>query len=231
MLQSFFKAEKWRYERKFVIRDLNKEGVETILKLHPALFSESYHERLVNNIYFDTMSMTNYFDNVNGKSQRLKVRIRWYEKLFGFVREPILEIKIKDGLLGTKYSSPLTSLNIDEQLTIGNIYELFDQGEMPVSLKLYLKSLNFALLNSYQRKYFISADRRFRVTIDSELRFFTLSPMGNIYLQETTDLTHTILELKYDQEVANLADRISTFFPFRMTKSSKYTSGINYINY
>ena len=230
MLQSLFKAEKWRYERKYVIQNLSLEGVRTVLKLHPALFSEIYHERRVNNIYFDSMNLTNYFDNVDGKSQRLKVRIRWYEELFGFVKEPILEIKIKNGLLGTKNSYQLTSLSVDEDMTIEHIHELFAQAEIPASLKFYLKSLSFSLLNSYQREYFLSANGRFRITIDSGLRFFNLSPMGNIFLQETRNMAIIILEMKYDQDAADLADPISTSFPFRMTKSSKYISGINLLN-
>ena len=45
---------KFRYERKFLIQDATRSEVERSIKLHPALFSEIFHERSVNNIYFDS---------------------------------------------------------------------------------------------------------------------------------------------------------------------------------
>ncbi len=38
----------------------------------------------------------------------------------------------------------------------------------------------------------------------------------------------SILELKYDEEFDNKADRITQYFAFRRTKNSKYVSGIEY---
>ena len=90
-------GEKWRYERKFFISGLKKEDIEFMVKLHPAIFREIYHERTVNNLYFDSYEMKSYLDNVSGNSQRAKVRIRWYGDLFGIIEKPVLEVKIKRG--------------------------------------------------------------------------------------------------------------------------------------
>ena len=108
MLRNFIKIPNYetlvdyRYERKFRISGMSVHGVEQIVKSHQAYFKEIYNERDINNIYFDTQNLTHYYDNSYGKAQRKKYRIRWYGGLSGKIENPILEIKIKDALLGTK---------------------------------------------------------------------------------------------------------------------------------
>ena len=46
-----------RFERKFVIPRISKFQVEKFIKTHPGVFSEIFHERQVNNIYFDTPNL------------------------------------------------------------------------------------------------------------------------------------------------------------------------------
>ena len=87
----------YRYERKFVTSELSKYHVESIVKTHPAIFSEIYQLRNVNNMYFDSFRLVNYSDNVDGSSDRIKIRIRWYGELFGKIKNPVLEIKEKKG--------------------------------------------------------------------------------------------------------------------------------------
>ena len=94
-------SELFRYERKFKISEIDRNYVETLVKYHPAMFSEIFHERIVNNIYFDTLNMDYYYDNKSGSSKRMKVRIRWYGNQFGLIEKPVLELKIKDGLIET----------------------------------------------------------------------------------------------------------------------------------
>lgn len=224
------KADNWRFERKFIISGLSKYEIESIVKLHPAMFCEIYQERAVNNIYFDTFTMSNYLDNINGNSQRIKVRIRWYGNLFGKILKPVLEIKIKKGVVGSKASFPLDSISIDNNLTIDNIYKVFKKTDVSEVVKLYLMNLRFSILNCYTRKYFQSADKRFRITIDSNMRFIKLFPMQNVFLNESVDYNTTILELKYEKD-DNYAERITNFFPFRLTRSSKYVTGIEQLNF
>ena len=95
MIADVLNPTSFRYERKFLVSELNRFEIESIVRLHPAIFSEIYHQRSVNNIYFDTMNVSNYLDNINGVKQRLKVRIRWYGDLFGFIDKSVLEFKIK----------------------------------------------------------------------------------------------------------------------------------------
>ena len=87
--------------------------IEALVNLHPAIFSQIYHPRFVNNLYLDSLSLNSYFCHVNGLKDRVKVRIRWYGDLFGPVDEPVLELKIKRGSLGRKESFPLASFRGD----------------------------------------------------------------------------------------------------------------------
>ena len=66
----------FRYERKFFLDNTDRPFVEGLIKLHPSLISEIYHERYVNNIYFDYPDFRNFSDNANGNMYRKKYRIR-----------------------------------------------------------------------------------------------------------------------------------------------------------
>ena len=50
----FSNIKQFRYERKYFIENMSRETIETLIKLHPAIFREIYCERRVNNIYFDS---------------------------------------------------------------------------------------------------------------------------------------------------------------------------------
>ena len=54
-------ANHLRCERKFLISDLSTQEIEEVILLHPALFSPIYHNRFVNNIYFDNLNFLSYY--------------------------------------------------------------------------------------------------------------------------------------------------------------------------
>jgi hypothetical protein len=223
-------TDNYRYERKFIVSSLTKDEVEFVIKLHPAMFMETYSPRFVNNLYFDSYGLNSYFDNTNGLKKRMKARIRWYGDLFGSVDHPVLEIKAKDGSLGSKKSFPLTPFSVDESLQLDTILEVFERSELPNTLQLDLLSLGFSLLNRYLRKYFQSADRKYRLTIDSGLTFYQIRDYSNTFLYKSVDYDNTVVELKYAPEEDQYVNQISNQFPFRMTKNSKYVSGIERLN-
>jgi len=225
-----FNHDKWRYERKFVIAEITKHEIESIVKLHPAIFSEIFYERQINNIYFDTFHMDNYIDNEVGTSKRLKIRIRWYGKLFGYIKKPVLEIKIKTGYLGSKISYPMAPFTLSDNLNLDSIQFVFKNSQLiPDIIKEELLKLKLSLLNCYRRKYFRSADNNFRITVDSDMVFFHISENFNTFLHKSTDYINTVLELKYDKLFDDYAEKITNEFSFRLTKSSKYVSGVNHL--
>ncbi|MBT4338454.1 MAG: VTC domain-containing protein [Bacteroidetes bacterium] len=214
----------YRYERKFFISSLSKFDVEQIVKYHPAIFSEIFYTRKVNNIYFDTYNLKNYIDNVNGNTERIKVRIRWYGDMFGYIKKPVLELKIKRGLLGKKISTPINSFTLDDKTSIQTIIQHLADSD--ISNLVDFQSLMPTLLNQYSRNYYLSSNGKYRITLDTVLKYYAINAYDNTFLDHNTDSDSVILELKYDKESDSSSDIISNYFPFRMTKSSKYVTGI-----
>ncbi len=221
------KISNYRYERKFFITELSKHKVEAVVKLHPYIFNEIFYERQINNIYFDTHNFKNLHDNVDGVFDRTKVRVRWYGDLFGYIAKPILEIKIKKGLLGKKISVPIEPFDFNENSDLSGISKSIDNINNEISDDL--GHVIPTLLNRYTRKYYQSNDKKYRITIDSDQSFYYLNNKNNLYLNHYSDTESVILELKYDEAEEFNANNITTKFPFRVTKSSKYVNGIEKI--
>jgi SPX domain protein involved in polyphosphate accumulation len=222
-------AANYRYERKFLISDLPKKDVVTIVKLNSYMFNEIFKYRMINNIYFDTNNLQNYYDNVEGGKDRVKVRIRWYGSLFGHIEKPILEIKIKNGLLGTKKSIKLSSFNFSTETDLSNLLQ--DIKNTAVVKGFNLQSLKPTLLNRYSRNYYLSSDGNYRITIDDNQSFYKIWNYNNSFLNMVKDDKSVILELKYNQEFDSKANNITSKFPFRLSKNSKYVTGIEKFYY
>jgi SPX domain protein involved in polyphosphate accumulation len=219
-------GREYRYERKFLIDQLDAREAFGLVKRHPALFSEIYPPRYINNIYFDHPLLVNYAENIDGAPNRTKTRLRWYHDLFGKVDQPTLEFKIKKGLLGTKNSYPFPEFVFEEGFSEETLRDGIRGASLPPEVDLYLKAMEPVLVNRYLRWYLATPDRSFRVTIDAELTFYHLNKTNNQFLFRQTDHSSIVVELKYQREDDPLADRISAGFPFRMTRSSKYVQGI-----
>jgi SPX domain protein involved in polyphosphate accumulation len=217
-----------RFERKFFISDFSIEEVTTAVELHPDFFSEIFEKRYVNNVYFDTDELSCYHDNIEGKSERVKLRIRWYGNFKGLIEKPILEIKIKKGQLGNKISIPLESFVFNSISDVENTLKQVNSLELglPVDLSFFKPSL----LNRYARTYHLSADKKYRVTLDQEQKFLEAAPFENMEVNAIEDTTSVILELKYAQNDDDYARTIISKFPFRLTRSSKYVRGLELLH-
>lgn len=224
--------KKARYERKFVISNQTLKEIEKIIKYNPFMFSEVFYKRNVNNIYLDSMSMKNYANNVIGNSQRLKIRIRWYGELFGLIKKPVLELKIKNSDMGRKLTFPLKQFILTKNFSREILQkEVFDKSNLPNWLNEGLKLAQLSLLNCYERKYFLSSNKIYRISLDDNLIFFEIKNKTNFFRHKIKDKQSIILELKYNKEYDDKASEITQSFPFRMTKSSKYTKGIDFLKY
>lgn len=229
MASSEHSSGQLRYERKFLVATHSHKEVEQILKFHPACFSEVFHERRINNIYFDTPGLSNYFDNIDGEKRRLKIRIRWYGETFGNVSSPVLEFKIKEGLLGKKVSYNLNTFELKNEFDKSLIERSLKADKVPDHVLKQVLSLNPTLLNSYTRKYFLSADKKFRITIDKNLEFFSIKYGSNTFVNQQKDNRSTVLELKYNAEDEPFAKELTDNLLFPLTKSSKYVQGLDRI--
>ena len=216
-----------RYESKFSVLNLNYSEIENIIKSHPAIFHEIYSKRNVNNIYFDNTDLTSYKDNIEGERDRKKVRIRWYGNLFGVCKNPVLEVKYKTGLIGWKERHSLNDFNlsVDEYFNYKNIYDYLIKSKKFDLFKLDLKFLFPTLLNCYQRTYYLSFDKKFRITLDNKMEFYSINPIVN-HFKLFSDEEKVVVELKYNRINSGGANYITKYFPFRITKNSKYVLGI-----
>ena len=215
-----------RYERKFLVRELQLAEIESLVRVHPALFRTAYPPRWVNNIYLDLPGLDNFSANIDGSEHRVKLRIRWYGELFGRAERPSLERKGKHGLLGTKHVAALPPLTLQPGFSARDVEAYLDRADLPSALRIEARAQTPVLLNRYRRSYFVSADARFRLTIDSQLEFRAVGRLASPHLARDVDRETVVVELKYNPEFDLEAARIAGVFPFRLTKSSKYAAGI-----
>jgi SPX domain protein involved in polyphosphate accumulation len=216
-----------RFERKFVIEGQTFEEIHQRIKLHPALFSSIYHERYINNIYFDMPAMDFYHDNISGKSERLKVRIRWYGDLFQQIKDPVLELKIKHGAIGDKKSYPLQSFSFSKEIRTDFLQRIFRSSSLPEDVLGLVLQTKPTLVNRYQRVYYKDVSKQFRITVDRSIEYYRINPIFNSFLQRKSEDNFTsILELKYDYDIDDQASKITSHLPYRLTKNSKYVNGI-----
>ena len=219
-----------RYETKFSVSQLSRTEIENIINNHPAMFHQIYTKRSVNNIYFDDAELSSFVDNIEGERDRKKIRIRWYGDLFGLCTNPVLEIKYKTGLLGWKERHSLNDFKLDKDkhFDYKNIFNNLRKNDEFDILKLDLPFLSPTLLNCYKRTYYLSFDKKYRITLDNNMDFYSINPVKD-YFKTFADDEKTIIELKYDQHDADGAKFITQNFPFRVTKNSKYVVGVERI--
>ena len=225
--QGYTYLHTFRYERKFLVENLMPFQVTAIIKHHPSMFYAPYVPRYVNNLYLDSPDMINYFDNVNGAMQRRKVRVRWYGEPFGTINHPMLEIKIKDGWVGTKHTYPLTAFRLDTSFCDQLFRRILSGSDLPPEVQFGLSGLNVVLFNRYYRHYYATHDSAFRLTHDTQQTFYKINGLlGNKFAHRQINTRDGIVELKYDVEQEPQANRVSGYLPFRMTRNSKYVQGI-----
>ncbi len=209
-----------RYERKYRITNTHLGLIHQILRNHPASLRKIYPDRQINNVYWDSIGLQTYKDNVMGIAERQKFRIRWYGENVLEIKNPKLEIKKRINELGSKEIFDLPDFRLPEinslSLTIEQLTRV-NTNLIPI------------LLGSYQRSYWGTFDKKFRLTVDHNIQFHSLLNEGTFKHYVHHD-DAVILEVKYDEEWDALADRIIQYLPFRRTKNSKYVIGVEYSN-
>jgi len=215
-----------RYERKLLPGGCSLSEVLALVRRHPALFREVYPERIINNVYLDRADLSDYFDHINGVAQRSKLRIRWYGALHGCVAAPALEHKVKDGYVMGKTSEPLPAMELNGRLDQRFLEDLRRRATISERAKFELDARHPTLVNRYSRRYFLSGDGRFRLTIDTGLQFLSPETLREQWAAEPPPGFEIVIELKFVPEAAGSAEGITSAFPFRVTRCSKYVLGI-----
>lgn len=215
-----------RYEKKLLGEPFTLAEILARVKRHPSGFREVYPPRVVNNIYLDSPALRDYHDHVNGAANRSKTRVRWYGLQSQLLPSPVLERKLKRGMVSGKEAHPLPPLSMNGACIHSSLDTAFDSAVVPPLLRAGLRLLEPALFNRYRRNYFLSHDGRFRLTVDSDLQFVRVRHDHWPASAPPSPATTIVIELKFGPEVAEDADVITNAFPFRIVRFSKYVTGI-----
>ena len=207
--------DKFRYERKYIIKNVDLPSF--IFEIQNNCFLEVFKERKINNLYYDSINLNSILDNIDGLSNREKHRVRWYGDTFKSSLKQF-EIKFKSEFLNSKKIINIGEFQIknhnDFHQTYIRLLEILRKNHLPLFCEMNRKSLK--LYNSYKRKYFLSGDKKIRITIDKELKFY--SPVTKNKFEEN----NIIVEIKYDKD----SKFINELKNLRLNKYSKYVKGV-----
>jgi SPX domain protein involved in polyphosphate accumulation len=211
-----------RYEIKYVYPDNYADFLARDVLSLPGIFSEIYYERQVNNVYYDTPALTDYFDARNGIPRRSKTRVRWYGEL-GEIKNPTLERKLKKGFAGAKSSASLAEYRLGEN--IAALKEISQDGYMVPGLFEVANRIP-TLVNTYKRRYFATPDDLCRITVDYDLRYYSLTSVETGF---GISGERTVLEVKFEQEDLPLASELMQALGRHIGKNSKYVHGVSWV--
>lgn len=214
-----------RYERKFVSDGVPAEAIQRIISTHPLHFREVFEGRFVNSVYLDTPMLSDFRIHVAGTYRRQKFRIRWYGSRVGRIAKPILEIKGRDGVVGTKVLCPVEPFEYCDSLQLENVR--FPEGtRLSPEYRARLACSLPAVLTRYHRRYYLTANERFRMTVDTEISYHAVGDHLHSYVRSFEEVGLTILEVKYNVADDREVDLLTNHLPFRLGKYSKYVAGI-----
>ena len=205
-----------RFERKYIERKNNAYLFKSFLIRNK--FFKKYNKRMVNSIYFDDLNFSSFKDNVDGNTQRLKIRIRWYDENTSLVN---LEIKNKNGFLGWKNIIKLQDIiNIEEDI------KNYSNSQLENNLKVIFKKNMFPIIKTrYSREYYEYGNVNIRATVDTQLEFFSVKTNFKINYDKE------IMEFKYPASDDKIfRDLLISKNNFRFQKFSKYVVGVNLLN-
>ena len=198
-----------RIEKKFVLGKSKEDYLESILIRSG--FNRIFKPRYINSIYLDTVNYDFAKDNINGVSQRKKIRFRWYDKDLNNI---FLEEKNKNNFSVNKIIQKVDVSSSSIKL-ISDLKYYFYNLKKDFLNKNYL----FVLKTNYFRSYWLSFDKKIRATIDINLNASSINnPSSKLILNDT------ILEFKFlPKEEENFRNLFHTKnINLRSKKYSKY---------
>lgn len=220
-------ASNLRFERKFLFQNCHVQDIIQSVFRNSYGFQEIFQIRKVNNIYFDDSNYNFYKQNVEGVANRKKLRLRWYGYDTVKIESPTIEIKKKIGEAGDKDSFPLNgvsfNLNKESSDTICSYLQKYVTNQ--AALQQGLKRIHPTLINTYERRYFLSFCKRYRITVDFNQAFY--NPNYQTIEISKKQIGDVVLELKYAVENDSEARQVSQQIKTRLSKNSKYVNGIN----
>ncbi len=208
-----------RFERKWVFRSKNYLSLINSLLRSDLFFTNQYPNRKVNSIYFDDLNFSSIRENLDGVSNKKKIRVRWYGKK-NILTKPQLEIKSKKGAETTKKNYSMNELNNLKFTDYTNLEKINDLVNLKVKSKKIIKSL---LSTHYEREYFVSNDSKIRATVDYNLQSIYLNNLSQLNIIKNFNKV-CILELKYSIKLDKFVRQKLKNITLRLTKNSKFVN-------
>ncbi len=206
-----------RIEKKFVYQ----EGDDSYkFFLINGNFRKIFSSRKINSLYFDTETLKNVWDNINGFGDRTKIRLRWYNDIKN--SDVFFEEKIKKNFATIKKVSKIGNFKNFQSLN-KFIIEKFDYIK-PIAKKKI--NINKTVNVTYEREYFIESSKKLRVTIDKNIKFFLKNS------DKPINIDKLILEIKYDPKYSSFINKflIDNKMMNRNQKFSKYVNSVLDLN-
>ena len=215
----------YRYERKYLVPENEYQDLVQMIRMHPAHFRVAYPPRWVNNMYFDDPCFKAVHENLEGIAKRRKFRMRWYglEETF----EPHLEIKFKQGLVGDKINA-YPGLIMNQHKSLGEIVDTISKTDSRKELQFASGAYLPTLLNRYRRLYYHTPEG-IRLTIDEKVAYSSCNKNAKLSEQFYHLSDMLVIEIKYTHEQSSRAAKVASYFPFRLSKNSKYVNGIDFL--
>ena len=142
-----------RFERKWIYKANEHLTLVNALIRSNLFFYKQYPDRRVNSIYFDDINCSSIIENLDGVSQKKKIRIRWDGEKSKLIN-PMLEIKSKKGFETNKKTYQINELN---DLTFKNFKNLELIKNIVDSGSVYFASTTYPKITKNQKP--INKDR------------------------------------------------------------------------
>ncbi len=214
-----------RREIKMLADACDLPEVRCWIRLHGAAFRPLHPPRQINNAYLDTPHLESFEDSLAGVAMKRKLRLRWYGTSARAVGA-VVQLKGREGssgwkveqavgrpldLEGASWSSVLDSIRSH---LAGDLRREMDRRTHPI------------FINQYRREYYVSADRRVRLTLDAAQAVFDQRHSSIVNLaRRAATLRQVIVELKAGADDLRLAE-VSSAMPLRFEAASKYVMAV-----
>lgn len=211
----------FRLEKKLVCQKSISKSVEKLIGDIPFL-NKKYNDRYINSIYFDTLEYDLAKTNLEGISNRFKLRIRSYDHSNYFNYE--IKLKKDHNVSKIVFKSNYKKNEID-------LYSLFNSQNKEIKLsknKFLLDTLSKnhyrpCLNVNYLRSYYLYKES-VRLTFDQKINYSLFDTFN-----KTLD-DNVILEIKFAINNQRIARELIERLKLSVTRNSKYIKGLKLNN-
>lgn len=214
-----------RREFKYILPSLAGGRAVSWVTARARALREEFPARQVSSIYFDSATYSCFRQSNAGESERVKVRLRWYDVLTP--TSPLtLEFKHRANHLGWKSQHRFEVADLADR-ALRTLPALFAARVSPRERALVEQLRLPILVTTYYRHYFVTLDGGIRVTVDTGLRYLDqrLRPSLNL-TRDAQSCDFAVVECKLEQSREADAAHLMRAFSPRHSRFSKYCDGL-----